>query len=169
MVPAETEAILAAAANKLRLKKKDVAKARLYVWSSGDELPRKGSAEGRVQNGDLVAVSLGEPFLGRAAKLADADSGVNVADNVGGSSAAGNGDEGNRVASMAAGTRWVRWEPRPAAGSLAVLEWSDAATMNATLGRMSSMLEHPQLCIQSQLVCVAMRHLWLLPPHKKTH
>ena len=67
VVPLETEAILAAAANKLKLKKKQVDVARLYVWGTGYELPRGATTfeDGRVSNGTLVAISLGEPTPGR--------------------------------------------------------------------------------------------------------
>ena len=66
VVPLETEAILAAAANKLKLKKKQVDVARLYVWGTGYELPRGATTfeDGRVSNGTLVAISLGEPYAG---------------------------------------------------------------------------------------------------------
>lgn len=64
-MPPQTEAILAAAANKLRLKKKEVGRARLFVWRTGYELPRDGEVEpGRVRNDDLLAVSLGEQYAG---------------------------------------------------------------------------------------------------------
>ena len=54
LVEPGTEAVLAAAANKLRLKKRDTARARLFVWRTGWELPRnQGGFEGRgVRNGD---------------------------------------------------------------------------------------------------------------------
>ncbi|EOD31751.1 hypothetical protein EMIHUDRAFT_231375 [Emiliania huxleyi CCMP1516] len=59
-----TEALLQAASNKLRLKKKDAAAARLFVWSKdgrgGTELPRHGSAAALLRNDDLLAVSVGE-------------------------------------------------------------------------------------------------------------
>ena len=65
LVPLQTEAVLAAASNKLRLKKKEVARARLFVWRTGVELPRGGELEaGRVRNDDLIAISLGEPYAG---------------------------------------------------------------------------------------------------------
>ena len=51
IAPPSTEAILTAAANKLRLKKKEVGHARLFVWRTGYELPRNGQVEqGRVRN-----------------------------------------------------------------------------------------------------------------------
>ena len=66
LVPPQTEAVLAAATNKLRLKKKEVARARLFVWRTGWELPRGEGIvqEGRVRNDDLIAISLGEPYAG---------------------------------------------------------------------------------------------------------
>lgn len=63
-----TEALLQAASNKLRLKKKDAAAARLFVWSKdgrgGTELPRGGSAAALLRNDDLLAVSVGEAYSG---------------------------------------------------------------------------------------------------------
>ena len=65
VAPPSTEAILTAAANKLRLKKKEVGRARLFVWRTGYELPRNGEVEqGRVRNDDLLAIALGEPYAG---------------------------------------------------------------------------------------------------------
>ena len=65
VAPPSTEAILTAAANKLRLKKKEVGRARLFVWRTGYELPRNGEVEqGRVRNDDLLAITLGEPYAG---------------------------------------------------------------------------------------------------------
>ena len=66
VAPPQTEAILSAAANKLRLKKKEVGRARLFVWRTGYELPRDGEVEpGRVRNDDLLAISFGgEQYAG---------------------------------------------------------------------------------------------------------
>ena len=61
-----TEQLLLAASNKLRLKKKDIAVARLFLWGrdrGGTELPRDGSAD-ILRNDDLIAVSVGEPYRG---------------------------------------------------------------------------------------------------------
>jgi len=118
---AATAEVLALAANKLRLIKKEMADARLFLVSTGIELPRDGHVTGCVENDSLVVITLGEPYACA------------------------------RSASKAAGiapepTRWLRWEARPEAGSLAVVEWSDARVMNATLGRLSTLLEHPTLC-----------------------
>ena len=130
----KTEAILTAAANKLRLKKKEVAKARLFIWQSGYELPRgeDDGVAGRVHNGDLIAVSLGEPYQGPGTDSRRDGEIEAVA-------------SGSRLQARPA--RWLRWEARlHAAGSLGVIEWCDAGTMNASLGRMSTLLEHPTLC-----------------------
>jgi len=59
-------ALLQAATNKLRLKKKEVASARFFVWKTGDEIARD-SADIRpsVADGALVVVAFGdEPFAG---------------------------------------------------------------------------------------------------------
>ena len=62
-----TEALIATASNKLRLKKKDVVVARLFLWCkdarSGTELPRHGTCTS-IRNGDVIAISLGEPYGG---------------------------------------------------------------------------------------------------------
>ena len=55
--------VLAAAANKLRLKKKDVSRARLFVWGSGEEL-LSSNIESLLRNDDLIAVSVGEQYAG---------------------------------------------------------------------------------------------------------
>ena len=60
-----TESLLAAAANKLRLKKKDVERAKLFVWRTGAELPRHHDwPSGAVRDDSLIAISLGEPYAG---------------------------------------------------------------------------------------------------------
>ena len=127
------EAIRAEAVKKLRLKKKEAAAARLFLWTKdngrgGVEIPQQGSVDGLVCNDDVVAVSFGEAYAGP-----------------------GGGAEGGGSSSGGALTcsRWLRWEERPLAGSLAVVEWSDARTMNATLGRLSTLLEHPTFCLAS--------------------
>ena len=61
---ATTEALLQLAANKLRLKKKEQQRAQLYIWKNGTELLRGASVEHFLQNDDLVAISLGEPYAG---------------------------------------------------------------------------------------------------------
>ena len=85
VAPPSTEAILTAAANKLRLKKKEVGRARLFVWRTGYELPRNGEVEqGRVRNDDLLAIALGEPYAGpckvEPAAAAASEAGVSTAD-----------------------------------------------------------------------------------------
>lgn len=122
---ASTADVLAAASNKLRLKKKDVTAARLFVHPSGVELPRDSAVTGRVQNDQLVVITVGEPYVGAAASSAAAEP---------------------VAAPSESAARWLRWEARPSLGSLAVVEWSDARAMNATLGRLSTLLEHPTLC-----------------------
>ena len=62
VVAPSAEILLATATNKLRLKKKDAARARLFVWGSGLELVGDGVAS--LRNDDLIAVSLGEPYAG---------------------------------------------------------------------------------------------------------
>ena len=63
-----TESLLAAAANKLRLKKKDVAIAKLFVWRTGVELPRHADwPSGAVRDDSLIAITLGEPYAGPSA------------------------------------------------------------------------------------------------------
>ena len=84
VAPPSTEAILTAAANKLRLKKKEVGRARLFVWRTGYELPRNGEVEqGRVRNDDLLAIALGEPYAGpckvEPAAAAACEAGVSTA------------------------------------------------------------------------------------------
>ena len=86
VAPPSTEAILTAAANKLRLKKKEIGRARLFVWRTGYELPRNGEVEqGRVRNDDLLAITLGEPYAGPckvepAAAAAASEAGACTAD-----------------------------------------------------------------------------------------
>jgi hypothetical protein len=126
-----------AAVNKLRLKKKDAAIARLYVWRSGAEVDC-GSEDVHecVSDGDLVVVSLGEPFTGRirasipsAGPFADPE--MAAASDI----------------SIAASTKGVdaaaaQWEVRTP--DLAIVEWRNAAVMNRALGRASTLLEHPR-------------------------
>jgi hypothetical protein len=142
LVAPDGAAICTEAIKKLRLKKKDAAAAQLYLWTrdvrAGTPLPRDGSVD--VRNDDVVVVSLGEPYQGpRPSPSSSAeDSGAAVA--------AAASTETAAAAAAARPAQWLRWEARPHAGSLAVVEWSDARTMNATLGRMSTLLEHPTLC-----------------------
>jgi len=107
-------ALMQAATNKLRLKKKDAAVARLYVWRSGAEVDTASSdVRACVLDGDLVVVALGEPFSG---KMRGAEAGESS-------------------------TAAARWEMR--SPDLALVEWSSAAVMNRALGRASTLLEHP--------------------------
>ena len=64
LVVPEAALVRSAAANKLRLKKKDVARARLFVWGSGRKLDDEAEASAVLQNDGLIAVSLGEPYAG---------------------------------------------------------------------------------------------------------
>lgn len=108
--------LLCAAANKLRLKKKDFGRARTYIWGTGAELPREGGFDGKLNNDDIVAISLGEPYAGPV----------------------------HRTILPMNPALWLRWETR--GEQLAVVEWSDTRTMNDALGRVSTLLEHPTFC-----------------------
>ena len=57
-----TDELLKVAANKLRLKKAEALRARLFVWNSGFELPRGDSVE--LCNDTVIAISLGEDYAG---------------------------------------------------------------------------------------------------------
>jgi hypothetical protein len=65
-------ALLQAAANKLRLKKKEVTAARMFVWRTGVEIPRDSTdVHSVVFDGELIVVAYGgEPFAGRPAGVA---------------------------------------------------------------------------------------------------
>ena len=125
----DADALVQAAANKLRLKKKDLPRVRLFVWGAGVELLRGKVLEG-LSNGDLVAVSLGEPYSGpvrasalRRANTADPDT------------------ESSEKGANSRAALWTKHSP-----SLVVVEWPDATLMNGSLGRFSTLLEHPKLC-----------------------
>ena len=60
VVVPEPATLLKAAVNKLRLSKKDQAKVRFFVWSTGHELLSDGSGYAQLKNGDMVAISFGE-------------------------------------------------------------------------------------------------------------
>ena len=60
-----TDELLKVAVNKLRLKKAEAARARLFVWKSGLELSRGQAAD--LQNDTIIAVSLGEDYAGSVA------------------------------------------------------------------------------------------------------
>ena len=140
LVKPDGAALLAEAVKKLRLKKKEVAAVRLFIWSKdergGTELPRDADLRSLLRNDDFVVVSLGEDYQGPTSF------------NPGGLSIAATATESEPAAVAGhAAVCWLRWESRPqTTGSLALVEWSDAKTMNATLGRMSTLLEHPTLC-----------------------
>lgn len=75
--PAADE-LLKVAGNKLRLKKGEVARARLFVWGSGRELAQGVAAN--LLNDTIIAVSLGEDYAGSVAAggagAADCDAGA---------------------------------------------------------------------------------------------
>ena len=148
----EAEILRAEAAKRLRLKKKEVAGIRLFVWSkderAGTELPCKGGLGDLLRNDDLVAVSLGEEYQGPRS--------ANAAASV----------PPRPAAASAECSRWLRWEPRSLGGSLVVVEWSDARTMNLALGRFSTLLEHPTLCGAETGRLVAHAAQRLLPSNK---
>ena len=62
-----TDELLKVATNKLRLKKAEAARARLFVWKTGLELKRGETAE--LRNDTIIAVSLGEDYAGQAAQM----------------------------------------------------------------------------------------------------
>ena len=132
MVPHNAGAIRAEATKRLHLNEEEASSARLFVWSQepgrgGIELLQEAVVDGIVRNDDLVAVSLGEAYAGPA--------------NTGTGTTAGSVRSSKGNSSISG--RWLRWEARPLIGSVAVTEWSDARTMCRTLGRMSTLLEHP--------------------------
>lgn len=67
--PHSTESLLQAAANKLRLKTKQLERAQLFVWKTGVELPRNSNCGDLIHNDDLVAITLGEPYAGPGSGL----------------------------------------------------------------------------------------------------
>lgn len=124
--PPSTRALLAAAANKLRLSKKQTLKARLFVWPGGHELhPDDDDLRRVVSDGALVAVSLGEEYTGPRRVPAAATAAA-------------------PVAAAALDSSEAQWDVRTA--KLAVVEWASMKPMNEALGRMSTLLEHPTLC-----------------------
>ena len=62
-----TDELLKVATNKLRLKKAEAVRARLFVWKTGLELKRGETAE--LRNDTIIAVSLGEDYAGQAAQM----------------------------------------------------------------------------------------------------
>jgi hypothetical protein len=133
VVEATGQALLTAAANKLRLKKKDVSTARLFVWKTGVAVDVASlDVRSSVSDGDLVVVALGgESFAGKAnASPAESVSNIRGSD----SSLSQNWNQGEECL----------WEAR--SPELAVVEWSSIVTMNQALGRFSTLLEHPTHC-----------------------
>ena len=125
VVKAERAALVQVATNKLKLKKKQTAGMRLFLWKAGTELPHDRPLAGLVQNDDVIAVSFGEVYAGGARSPAlDAPA----------------ADVGAAPSSAADG--WHLLSP----GKLAVVRWRDATVMNRSLGRMSTLLEHPSFC-----------------------
>lgn len=72
--------LLKVAGNKLRLKKGEVARARLFVWGSGRELGWRRRPANDLLNDTIIAVSLGENYAGSVAAggagAADCDEGA---------------------------------------------------------------------------------------------
>jgi len=64
-----TDELLKVAGNKLRLKKAEAGRARLFVWGTGRELVR-GAAAADLANDAVIAVSLGEDYAGSMAAAA---------------------------------------------------------------------------------------------------
>jgi len=130
-------AIMQAATNKLRLKKKDTAIARLYVWRSGAEVDCESKdVHACVSDGDLLVVALGEPFAGRLRAS------IPSADPLARSEMATNIDITILSSTKGVGAAAARWEVRTP--DLALVEWRSAAVMNRALGRASTFLEHPR-------------------------
>ncbi len=101
LVPPVTDQIVEAAANKLRLKKKDLGRARAFVWRTGWELPRGAAADvlgSELQQGDLIAIALGEPYAGpcrpKAASVAGDTHGPAASDPSAATPGDGNGADG---------------------------------------------------------------------------
>lgn len=133
VVKPEHAALVQVALNKLKLKKKAASQLRLFVWRTGVELPRDTPLAGMLHNDDLVAVSLGEAYAGGARPTAAAEE--SLAD----------------APPPATDAAWHVQAP----GTLAVVRWRDAAAMNRSLGRMSTLLEHPTLCAAASGAVVA--------------
>jgi len=151
VVKPEHAALVQVALNKLKLKKKAASQLRLFVWKTGVELARDAPLAGMLRNDDLVAVSLGEAYAGGARPAAAAEESL--------------ADAPPPVASAAAGASDDTWHVQ-APGALAVVRWRDAATMNRSLGRMSTLLEHPTLCAAASGAVVAHEAQRGLPSNK---
>ena len=128
VVKAEHAALVQVATNKLKLKKKQAAGIRLFLWKVGTELPHDRPLAGLLQNDDVIAVSLGEAYAGATRSPLPAEASA-AAPGVG-------------VAPSSDADAWDLLAP----GKLAVVRWRDAAVMNRSLCRMSTLLEHPTFC-----------------------
>jgi len=125
VVKAERAALVQVATNKLKLKKKQAAGMRLFLWKAGTELLHERPLAGLLQNDDVIAVSLGETYAGGARSSLASEAAVDVG-----------------AAPSSAADAWDLLAP----GKLAVVRWRDAIVMNRSLCRMSTLLEHPTLC-----------------------
>lgn len=123
VVKAEHAALVQVATNKLKLKKKQTAGIRFFLWKVGTELPHDRPLTGLLQNDDVIAVSLGEAYAGATRSPLPAEAPA-AAPDVGDADA------------------WDLLAP----GKLAVVRWRDVAIMNRSLCRMSTLLEHPTFC-----------------------
>ena len=149
VVEATGQALLTAATNKLRLKKKDVNKAQLYVWKTGAAIDVASlDVRSIVSDGDLVVVALGgESFAGKAST-----SPTTAADGISSSKSSDDCNLGEECL----------WEARSA--DLAVVEWSSTVAMNRALGRISTLLEHPTHCGGALVRSLALSFMYLAPP-----
>ena len=152
VVVPEPATLLKAAVNKLRLSKKDQAKVRFFVWSTGHELLSDGSGYAQLKNGDMVAISFGESYAGPVGSTchhalpfesaqAHAGGSTNGSSNGSSNDAAIDGSSigpadppRDAIACDLKALGMVRWESVSA--SLAIVEWSESSRMNASLGRM---------------------------------
>ena len=129
VVKAERAALVQVATNKLKLKKKQAAGMRLFLWKAGTELPHDRPLAGLLQNDDVIAVSLGEAYAGATRSPLPSEALAAAADAAG-------------AAPSSAADAWDLLSP----GKLAVVRWRDAVVMNRSLCRMSTLLEHPTFC-----------------------
>ena len=152
VVVPEPATLLKAAVNKLRLSKKDQAKVRFFVWSTGHELLSDGSGYAQLKNGDMVAISFGESYAGPVGSTchhalpfesaqAHAGGSTNGSSNGSSNDAAIDGSSigpadppRDAIACDLKALGMIRWESVSA--SLAIVEWSESSRMNASLGRM---------------------------------
>ena len=145
VVVPEPATLLKAAVNKLRLSKKDQAKVRFFVWSTGHELLSDGSGYAQLKNGDMVAISFGESYAGPVGSTchhalplesAQAHAGGSTTNDpaIDGSSIGPADPPRDATACDLKALGMIRWESVSA--SLAIVEWSESSRMNASLGRM---------------------------------